>query len=146
MLSCVLSMITTCVGHRKRPSSGDYHVIQYIKKKVTIRYGLLRTRVFVLWFDNTRNRMHIPTIKILAFSLLSICLANSLILKLDALYPPERTSTRLEILYSHIVCVHFFSLFSHHNKEYEFTIYLLFLTTCFGLLSLIWYLTFYVNL
>jgi hypothetical protein len=50
----------------KRPSSGDYHVIQNIKKKVTIRcngsvacrdhgehtikhiYGLLRTRVFVL--------------------------------------------------------------------------------------------------
>jgi hypothetical protein len=27
-------------------------------------YGLLRTRVFVLWYDNARNRMHIPTINI----------------------------------------------------------------------------------
>jgi hypothetical protein len=37
MLYCVLSMITTCFGLRKRPSSGDYHVIENIKKKVTIR-------------------------------------------------------------------------------------------------------------
>jgi hypothetical protein len=33
VLYCVLSMITTCFGLRKRPSSGDYHVIQNIKKK-----------------------------------------------------------------------------------------------------------------
>jgi hypothetical protein len=37
MLYFVVSMITTCFGLRKRPSSGDYHVIQNIKKKVTIR-------------------------------------------------------------------------------------------------------------
>jgi hypothetical protein len=37
VLYCVLSMITTCFGLRKRPSSGDYHVIQNIRKKVTIR-------------------------------------------------------------------------------------------------------------
>jgi hypothetical protein len=37
VLYCVLSMITTCFGLRKRQSSGDYHVIQNIKKKVTIR-------------------------------------------------------------------------------------------------------------
>jgi hypothetical protein len=50
VLYCVLSMITTCFGLHKKPSSGDYHVIQNIKKKVTVRYGLLWTRVFVLWF------------------------------------------------------------------------------------------------
>jgi hypothetical protein len=37
VLYCVLSMITTCFGLRRRPSSGDYHVIQNIKKKVTTR-------------------------------------------------------------------------------------------------------------
>jgi hypothetical protein len=37
VLYCALSMITTCFGLRKRPSSGDYHVIQNIKKKVTTR-------------------------------------------------------------------------------------------------------------
>jgi hypothetical protein len=39
VLYCVLSMITTCFGLRKRPSSGDYHVIQNIKKKITIRWN-----------------------------------------------------------------------------------------------------------
>jgi hypothetical protein len=37
MLYFVLSVITTCFGLRKRPSLGDYHAIQIIKKKVTIR-------------------------------------------------------------------------------------------------------------
>jgi hypothetical protein len=36
ILYCVLSKITTCFGLRKRPSSGDYHVIENIKKKVTL--------------------------------------------------------------------------------------------------------------
>jgi hypothetical protein len=36
VLYCMLSMITTCFGLHKRPSSGDYHVIQNIKE-VTIR-------------------------------------------------------------------------------------------------------------
>jgi hypothetical protein len=39
VLYFVLSMITTCFGLRKRPSSGDYHVTQTIKKKVTVRYN-----------------------------------------------------------------------------------------------------------
>jgi hypothetical protein len=39
MLYCVLSMITTCFSLRKKPSSGDYHLIQNIKMKVTIRYN-----------------------------------------------------------------------------------------------------------
>jgi hypothetical protein len=37
VLYCVFSMITTCFGLRTRPSSGDYRVIQNIKKKVTTR-------------------------------------------------------------------------------------------------------------
>jgi hypothetical protein len=37
LLYCMLSMITTCFGLRKRPFSGHYHVIQNIKKKVTTR-------------------------------------------------------------------------------------------------------------
>jgi hypothetical protein len=37
MLYCVLSVITTCFGLLKRPCSGDYHEIQNIKKKVTVR-------------------------------------------------------------------------------------------------------------
>jgi hypothetical protein len=37
MLYCVLSMVTKCFGLRKRPYSGDYRIIQNIKKKVTIR-------------------------------------------------------------------------------------------------------------
>jgi hypothetical protein len=37
VLYCVLSMITTCFGLRKRPSLGDYHVVRNIKKKVTFR-------------------------------------------------------------------------------------------------------------
>jgi hypothetical protein len=37
MLYCVLFKVTTCFCLRKRPSSGDYHVIQNIKKKVAIR-------------------------------------------------------------------------------------------------------------
>jgi hypothetical protein len=37
MLYCLFSVITTCFALRKRPSSGHYHVIQNIKKKVTIR-------------------------------------------------------------------------------------------------------------
>jgi hypothetical protein len=36
VLYCVLSMIMSCFGLRKRPSSGDYHVIQNVEKKVTI--------------------------------------------------------------------------------------------------------------
>jgi hypothetical protein len=105
MLYCVLSMITTCFGLRKRPSSGDYHVTQSyyycticlngsvatssnflldilyymiitwrwpLTKAETCRdhgehamkhiYGLLRTRVFVLWFG-----YDIPTTFVLLF-------------------------------------------------------------------------------
>jgi hypothetical protein len=69
MLYCVLSMITTCFGLRKRPSSGDilyYMIITWrwpLTKTETCRdhgehtikhtYGLLRTRVYVLWFPQS---------------------------------------------------------------------------------------------
>jgi hypothetical protein len=36
VLYFVLSMIMTCFGLHKRPSSGDFHITQNIKEKVTV--------------------------------------------------------------------------------------------------------------
>jgi hypothetical protein len=53
----------------KAETCRDYseHTIKHI-------YGLLRTRVFVLWIDNTRYRMHIPTVIVTVSSSFRNCI------------------------------------------------------------------------